>query len=289
MTTLALGTVQFGLPYGVANQTGQVSAAEIGDILSTARAAGIDTLDTAIAYGESETRLGAQGMRGWEVVTKLPPLPSECADVAAWVDSNLAGSLARLGLPRIKALLLHRSQDLLGPRGDLLHRALVRCRDAGQVGQIGISVYSPQDVDAVRQRHAIDIVQAPFNVVDRRLATSGTLARLAEQGVEVHVRSAFLQGLLLMNPGDRPPRFGHWRGLWDTWSDWLAASRQTPLEACLGFALSQSGIARVVVGVDGVNHLRQIVAASRVAAVAPPAGLVSDDPQLINPSNWHSS
>lgn len=289
MASLALGTVQFGLPYGVANSSGQVTPVGIAEILAVARDAGIDTLDTAIAYGESEARLGAQGMQGWQVVSKLPPLPPDCADVAAWVDAGVDGSLARLGLPRLKALLLHRSQDLLSSQGEALYRSMAACRDSGRVSQIGVSVYSPQDIDAIRERFAIDIVQAPFNVVDRRLATSGMLARLASEGVEVHVRSAFLQGLLLMNPADRPVRFAPWQTLWRAWADWLDAQRLTPLQACLGYALSRPGVARVVVGVDGVAHLREIVAASRVAAVEPPAALINDDPQLINPLSWLTS
>lgn len=289
MAALALGTVQFGLPYGVANSSGQVAPEAIAEILSVARGAGIDTLDTAIAYGESEARLGAQGMQSWQVVSKLPPLPPECPDVAEWVNAGVDGSLARLGIPRLKALLLHRSQDLLSPRGDALHRALLACRESGRVGQIGVSVYSPQDIDAVRRRHPIDIVQAPFNVVDRRLATSGMLARLADEGVEVHVRSAFLQGLLLMNPDDRPARFAPWESLWRVWAGWLGAQGLSPLQACLGYVLSQPGVARVVVGVDGVAHLREIVAASRVGPVDPPAALINDDPQLINPLSWLTS
>src|SRR4051812_31651776 len=101
MSRLALGTVQFGLKYGVANQSGQVSAADIAAILTQARSAGLDTLDTAIGYGDSETRLGESGVQGWQVITKLPPLPADISDVAGWIGSHLAASRQRL---RIDAL-----------------------------------------------------------------------------------------------------------------------------------------------------------------------------------------
>ena len=78
---LALGTVQFGVPYGVANSTGQVPESEGSSILSYARTLGIDTLDTAIAYGESERRLGSIGVAGWNVITKLPEIPNDFENV----------------------------------------------------------------------------------------------------------------------------------------------------------------------------------------------------------------
>jgi len=287
--SLALGTAQFGLSYGVANTSGQVKFGEIAEILELARCAGIDTLDTAIAYGESETRLGMFGMQDWQIVSKLPPIPSDCLDLTGWVRANVCGSLSRLRIPKLKAMLLHRSEDLLSPQGDVLYRALIDCKDSGYFGQIGISVYSPQEIDAIRQRYSFDIVQAPLNVVDRRLVSSGMLSQLAKWGVEVHVRSAFLQGLLIMNAADRPSRFMNWQSLWSSWSEWLEEQCLTPQQACLGYALSQSGISRVVVGVDSANHLREIISSSQVGLVEPPASLINEDPQLINPLSWLTS
>ena len=289
MATLALGTAQFGLAYGVANSTGQVTLEVIDEILALANSAGIDTLDTAIVYGESEMCLGMLGIKGWQVVSKLPPMPLDCVDVPGWVYANVYGSLSRLRIPKLKAMLLHRSQDLLSAKGDALYRALVDCRNSGCVGQIGISVYSPHDIETVFNRYALDMVQAPLNVVDRRLITSGMLSQLAKRRVEVHVRSAFLQGLLVMNPADRPSRFTNWQSLWHSWSEWLDAQCLTPQQACLGYALSQSGVARVVVGVDSIAHLREILSASLVGLVEPPLTLISEDSKLINPLSWLTS
>ena len=100
MSRLALGTAQFGLSYGVANRGGQVDSRAVSAILARAAAAGVDTLDTAVSYGESEAVLGRAGVRGWKVVTKLPGLPPDVRDVAAWVDGQVRGSLDRLGTDR---------------------------------------------------------------------------------------------------------------------------------------------------------------------------------------------
>lgn len=283
---LALGTVQFGLPYGVANRTGQISLDEARAILSCAANHGIDTLDTAIAYGDSERRLGEVGVERWRVITKLPPVPQSCSDVAAWARECIAGSLARLRSTKLHGLLLHRALDLLAPTGDALYRELRAQQQRGVVEQIGVSVYGPEELEALCSRFEFDLIQAPFNVVDRRLADSGWLTRLQRQRTEVHVRSVFLQGLLLMEPDARPARFAAWQALWDTWQRWLADSGLTPLQACLAFALSHAGIARVVVGVDREAQLAEILASATTRDARPPAALTSCDAQLINPLSW---
>ena len=110
---LALGTVQFGLNYGVANATGQVTLQEGRRILDTAAEAGMDTLDTAVAYGASEEVLGKLGVQSWRVITKLPPMPTSVADVQTWVLEQVAGSRTRLGSNRLGGVLMHRTEDLI--------------------------------------------------------------------------------------------------------------------------------------------------------------------------------
>src|SRR5688572_16931975 len=110
---LALGTVQFGVPYGIANQSGQPSEEDVAMVVSRAWKGGLRTLDTAIAYGDSERRLGRVGVQHWHIVTKLPAVDKDCTDVEAWVRTAVAGSLERLRVPRLHGLLLHRPEQLL--------------------------------------------------------------------------------------------------------------------------------------------------------------------------------
>ncbi len=283
---LALGTVQFGLPYGIANQVGQVSRDEATTILDHAWATGLDTLDTAIAYGECEQWLGEIGVAQWQVISKLPAIPESCTDVAAWVRESVLGSLGRLRISRLRGLLLHRSQQLLGPQGDALYQALVALKDQGKVEKIGVSIYGPDELDALWPHYQLDLVQAPFNIIDRSLATSGWLTRLHQTGTEVHIRSVFLQGLLLMEAARRPATFNRWQPLWQRWHRWLDDQALTPLQACLGFVLSQPEIDRVVVGVDNLKQLQEILAGVKVSAITPPKTLISEDLDLIKPSHW---
>lgn len=284
---LGLGTVQFGLPYGVANRTGQVTQSDVRSILDLARAHQIDTLDTAVSYGESEQRLGLAGVQSWKIVSKLPPLPVSCANIEEWVVSTVHTSLQRLGINRLYGLLLHRPGQLLEEDGPTLYRALQMLKSYGLVQKIGVSIYDPVELDEILCDYSIDLLQAPFNVFDRRLIDSGWLERLQKHGAELHVRSVFLQGLLLMTPADRPGKFQRWNGVLTKWTRWLESHQLTPIEACLRYAMSFPQISKVLVGVDGVSQLQEIIQAS-IGEVPPiPAFPEFEDSILLNPARWN--
>lgn len=274
------------MSYGITNQAGQVRQATAIAMLKLAAEKGIDTLDTAIAYGESETRLGEVGARGFNLVTKLPAAPSSCDNVTDWINDQVSASLGRLGVDSVYGLLLHRSEQLLGPNSQLIFRALQNLKEAGLVRKIGISIYDPAELDALCSSFQFDIVQAPFNILDRRLIDTGWLSRLPEQGIELHVRSVFLQGLLLTSPTDRPNKFSRWGQLWSDWDKWLTLNRITPLQACIHYALSFPQITKVIVGAVNRRQLEEILEASARTAPKIPDELRSDDLDLINPANW---
>lgn len=283
---LALGTVQFGLDYGIANQRGQVSQDEARSILDHAKAHGIGTLDTAINYGNSEQRLGEIGVMGWQVISKLPALPDQCQDVETWVRSEVQASLERLRITSLRGLLLHRPEQLLGKHGEKIYQALLTLKQQGLVEKTGVSIYDPAELDPLAQRFQLDIVQAPFNILDRRLITSGWLDRLAQMNIELHTRSLFLQGLLLMPAAKRPGKFNRWQPIWQRWEQWLAETGLTPLQACLRDVLAQTGIARVIVGVDSLVQLKEILLAAEGAPPELPEALHSNDLDLIDPVRW---
>jgi aryl-alcohol dehydrogenase-like predicted oxidoreductase len=286
---LALGTVQFGMPYGVANQRGQVSPAEVGAILAAASNAGIDTIDTAIAYCDSEACLGQAGVAGLKVVTKLPPVPPQCADVAAWVRAQVLTSLQRLRLERLHGLLLHQAGQLGGVHGATLVTSLQALKAEKLVDKIGVSIYAPGDLEMASSVGLIDLVQAPFNLFDRRLLHSGWLHRLAEEGAEVHVRSAFLQGLLLMPSTAVPAKFAPWAEQLVKWHGWLEAHPHiTAWHACLAFVASHPQVDRIVIGVDDLAQLQLLLAAAVLPLMEAMPDLSCTDEMLINPSNWNS-
>jgi len=285
---LAIGTAQFGLSYGIANQHGQVDAMSADAILALAAQSGIHTLDTAMTYGNSEEILGKIGLRDWQVVSKLPEIPQNVAHVGAWVEEQIKNSIKRLHTDSLYALLLHRPQQLLGHRGPEIYAAIEHARKTGLVQKIGISIYEPSELDMLSSSIQIDMVQAPLNIFDRRMVDSGWTERLKKMGIEFHTRSVFLQGLLLMPPATRPEKFKRWQDLWQEWDGWLKKTGLTPLEACLRYVLSIKEVDKVIIGVDTVAHLQEILNAAKGTYDTVPAPQWSSpmDMDLINPARW---
>lgn len=283
---LALGTVQFGLNYGIANHQGPVSENEAKAILKHAKASGMDTLDTAISYGDSEYRLGQFGISEWKVVTKLPSIPEECRDIASWVPLVVKESIQRLKVTSLYGVLLHRPYQLLEKEGGLLYSALEQLKYDGLVQKIGISIYDPEELNTLYDHYKFDLIQAPFNILDRRLLDTGWIYRLTDLGTELHVRSIFLQGLLLMRNCDRPNEFNRWASIWSEYDNWLMQISMTPLQACVRYVLSFPEISKVIVGVDSLDQLMAILLAAEGPAPLISDFIKTDDPDLLNPARW---
>lgn len=287
-TKLALGTAQFGLNYGIANSIGQTSEVEVGRILETAVEAGIDTLDTAIAYGESERVLGRHRADRFKLITKLPAMPTEVADIGKWVRDETDASCERLKVAQLDAVLLHCPEQLLQDSGRSLYAALRSVKQHNRTRKIGVSIYEPEMLNLLSE-YQFDIVQAPMNVFDQRLLTSGWADRLSQRGVELHVRSAFLQGLLLMAPNRRSSKFNIWHNAWKAWDNWLECNHLTPLDACLSFLYALPPVNRVVIGVDSKAQLLEILGADIRPLPKLPIELTRIDSTLLNPANWQTN
>ena len=286
---IALGTAQFGLDYGVSNAAGQVKIEEVREILKVAESYQIDTLDTAITYGNSESILGSVGVDSFKVITKLPPFPDNLNSTSAWINDQVQSSLKKTKLNTLFGLLLHKSADLLTPQGFEVLSILSGLKNKGIVNKIGVSIYSPDELDALGDYvNRLDIVQAPFNLFDRRLESSGWLEKLNLLGVEVHARSVFLQGLLLLRKEQRNPFFRQWNSHFKIFDDWIIDLGQTPLDVCLKFINSYEHINKVIVGVQSRDQLFEIISAvENNDSFQAQKGLEVDDEMLINPSNWN--
>ena len=285
---LALGTAQFGMKYGVSNSVGKVPQLEVQKMLNFALNNSIDLLDTAISYGSSEECLGRAGVADFKVITKLPPIPDDCENIDRWVAEQVASSKNRIGIDVFYGLLLHRPSDLLGANGKRLYSAIDKYRESGEILNFGISIYSPQELDLIYKKFPIDIVQAPFSLIDRRLHTTGWLDRLKDGGIEVHARSTFLQGLLIMRLSDMPAKFNRWSDLWNRWDQWRHESPVSSLKACISFSQQFQGIDRVIIGATSLRELQEINDAFSNVFFGPFPDIESSDEMLVDPSNWSS-
>lgn len=282
---LALGTAQFGFPYGIANRIGKVSLLEARSILKLALSGGINLLDTAIDYGESEQRLGLIGVNSFKIVTKLPPFPSGC-NVQEWVFKKIRESFLKLNINCAYGVLLHSPRQLEGPNGAELYHSLQSLKEKGLTTKIGISIYSPSELTSLCKKFYFDLVQAPFNLVDRRLLDTGWIRKLKDHGTEIHTRSVFLQGLLLMNQEHIPSKFKRWKSTFEKWHIYLRSNNISALNAALAYPLSFPEIDKIIVGVESKQQLNQILIASNTLKNIDLPDLSSKDEHFIIPANW---
>lgn len=289
---LGLGTVQFGTDYGISNKQGRVSEAAVEQILSDADAAGITLLDTATAYGRSESVLGAvlPGRHAFRIVTKTPALTDGVLTKAHAADlrSAFGRSLENLRQTSLYGLLLHDPACLARPGCENVVEALHALRAEGLVQKIGISIYRGSEIDAALACFRPDIVQLPVNLLDQRLLRSGHVARLKALGVELHARSLFLQGLLLMRLDELPAWTAPIRARLDGLHAALDRANLTPLQACLGFVAGQRELDSLIVGVTTRAELAEIIEAAdaSIDTVSDVEAFAVEDERLVLPSQW---
>lgn len=299
--SLALGTVQFGIDYGVANRAGRPSPERVREILAAAWEAGVTVLDTAHAYGNSEEVLGELldgSPMTFAIATKLPPLSgrddmTSPEAVARAVRHYVTDSLRRLRRSHLDYYLLHNPADA-HLHGGAVMEALKELGAEGLVRSHGLSVYFPEEAEPFAGDPAVGCYQIPMSVFDQRFAGSGFLERASATGATVFVRSVYLQGLLLMERASIPEHLRSvlpWR---DRFEALCGQYGYTPAALAMAYPLSLEGVTSVVTGVDTVEQLRENL--SLVPREPLPAALCEalrrdfrDFPlDLAIPSRWES-
>ncbi len=273
LSKLGLGTGQFGLDQAPAGR-GRPREAEVRDILSIAGRSGMLVLDIARQSAPADTHMR----------TALPqPIPFRMTLTAVrpdrgadLVETELKAQMLRLGVERVDTILAPSATDLFSPLGPAMWDRLRAMKDAGLCRNIGVSVYASDDPVGVARRFKPDVMQAPASLLVQRLLLDGSLATLAEMGVEVHLRSIFLNGLLFLPPDRAPTHLKAAAGRISRARRLIAEGKSDPLQAALGFALSRPEASAVLVGVTTAAEMSAVVA----AAMSPPPDLDWDEMAL---------
>ena len=292
---LILGTVQFGLDYGITNENGQVSKDTAQQILQVANQAGIHLLDTAAAYGNSEAVLGelCHGNNQFGIISKIPSSKTHELDIV----KSVAGSLNRLRVDKLYAVLFHDQQDVLSVESQRSLDLLAQLKHENKIAKVGASFYSPKALETALAMHDLDVIQIPANCLDQRFQQSGVLAEAKRQGVEVHVRSLFLQGLLLSEHRKLPDSLQQFAPELARYFETAKALAMTPLQLALLYLLSNDSMDYGVVGclngqqlieiTDAYNHAQVILQEHNTSHnKLDLSHLASSSERLINPSLW---
>ena len=281
MNKLALGTVQFGLDYGITNSTGKVQIREVTSILEYAKEKNINVLDTASGYGNSEEVLGKIGINHFQIVTKTTSINNGIDKVI----ESFYQSLKNLNQQKIYGLLIHNTEDVKDEQFDILFQELTGLKQQGLIDKIGFSIYTPEQIDFLLENFDFDLIQVPFNVFDTRLLQGGQLQRLKNKGIEIHARSVFLQGILL-DFNDLPSYFLTWENQFNVYQEIVKKSGLSKLEYALNFVLNIKELDKILVGVYNVEQLQEIITASQKKIRTELMPFSIDDIHLLNPSLW---
>jgi aryl-alcohol dehydrogenase-like predicted oxidoreductase len=282
---LGIGSGQFPLDQVHGTARGRSPQAEVRDILEISARARLRTLDIDGRSPQAEAVLG-------EVMPRPNPFRVSISTVRPdkgpeVIEAEARAALRRLNVAQADVIFVPSASDLFGPHGLALWNRVQAMRDAGLCRKVGISLYASDDPVGVAKRFRPDVVQAPASLLDQRLLVDGSLATLAEMGVEVHLRSIFLNGLLFLPPDRVPHQLKGAAGRISRARRLIAEGRSDPLQASLGFALSRPEASAVLVGVTSAAELSAVIA----AASSPPPDLdwdemAIDDPAVLDPRGW---
>jgi aryl-alcohol dehydrogenase-like predicted oxidoreductase len=275
LSKLGLGSGQFGFDQPALR--GRPREVEARDILSIAARSGLGVLEIGRHSQAAETLLGQALPRPCPFrMTVTTVRPDRGPDL---VEAEIRAQLTRMGVDRVDAILAPSATDLFSPLGPQLWDRLRALKDQGLCKKIGVSVYASDDPVGLAKRFKPDVVQAPASLLDQRLLIDGTLAELCEMGVEVHLRSIFLNGVLFLPPDRAPSHLKAAAGRISRARRLIAEGRSDPLQAALGFALSRPEASAVLVGVGSAAEMSAVVA----AAMSPPPDLDWDEMALDDP------
>ena len=283
MLKLALGTVQFGLPYGINNNSGVPTDFELKEIFALSKEAGIEILDSAQGYGNAEERIGKLSNNEFQVITKFKNLKS-----AYPFHNELSESLCKLKSDSIYAYMAHDGNLLI--KNPSWWEGLQLAKEKRLIKKIGYSLYSVDQLETLFANNMIpDIIQFPFNILDRSFESF--FPKLASLGVEIHTRSVYLQGLLQMDPTQISNQF---RPLQSDLSLIRQIAMQNQLtigQICLGFVINNPFIKKVVIGIDNLFQLNENIKICRTTILSKELmnelnSIQVKDKSMLNPMNW---
>lgn len=276
MSKLVLGTVQFGLQYGI-NSAGRPNEKAVKDILAEASIGGITTLDTSSAYGNSEEILGgcATPNEGFKIVSKYPKGETP-------VGEMFNGSLNRLKVKNLYGYLLHHFE--VYKNNPKVWEEFIALKEAGKVQKIGFSLYLLEELQLILDsKSPFDLIQVPFNIFDKKFLP--LMKEVHERGVEVHVRSTFLQGLFFKDRNALPEKLQPMKKYLLQLDEFSRKSGLSISEIALNYNLQNPYIDGVLIGVDNVVQLKTNLASVKDTPID--IEIEVKEKELLNPVNWN--
>lgn len=247
---LILGTVQLGIDYGILKKKPTIE--ESKQILNYAINSNILTFDTAQGYGNSEEILSS--ISNNKNVTIITKIDFENLNTEKKILDKIYISLKRLNVNKIDVLLLHSFNDF---RNKNLLEILFSLKDKNIIDKIGVSLYTLQEAIEVFEDNRISVLQIPFNYLDRQWDNKIFQEKIKTNNIEIHVRSIFLQGILV-NDYRFWPKFDDFNTklVYDRIEITSNKFNLSKLELVISYVNSCKWINKIIFGVDNIDQLQ---------------------------------
>jgi len=281
MKRFIIGTANFGNIYGLSKKS--VNKKEILKIIKEAKNLNIKFFDTANFYGKAEKILGKLNLKNFNFITKIK-VTKNLIDNPNNIKKIISETIKNLKIKKIYAVLIHNPFFLKKDQQNCVFNNLLKLKKMGLIKKVGVSVYNEKEIKYLSKNFKFDIVQIPYNIFDRRFSDLGWMKKLKNKGIEIHIRSIFLQGILLKKK--QTIYFLKWKKIFDHFEKWRKNNNISRLEACIKFAISRKYVDKIIVGIDNANQLKEIKKIKKNTQLFFPKFTTQKEIKLINPTYW---
>lgn len=283
---LSLGTAQFGKKYGISNKYGKTTKLEVKKIFKICKENKLLNIDTAIAYRNVHNLIGNYNLNQFKISTKLPKISGNKSFIRNKINKKINVSLKKMKINSIDTLLLHNPSDLVGRNGSEIYQVLSELKYKKKINKIGVSVYSFKLLKNLIELYDFDVVQTPLNIIDNRILDTGMYEKLNSLGIEIEVRSIFLQGLLFLKYNKLPKNLFKFKKIFLMWNKFLINNNINSIDACMAFIKKYKKIKRIIIGCENSEQLINIINSFNSNKSYKIPNISSKNEKLINPNLW---
>ena len=277
---IIIGTTQFGLPYGIMNFTKKNKKNELKKILSLAKKEMINDLYTSKYYGSANKFLIENNLSLFQIYLKF-----KSSDIILKSFNNELKKLKSKFKKKNIIIIIDGFELLNFKDSSKIYENLINLKKTKDIFKFGFSIYDFKNLKKICKRFKPDIIQCPYSIVDRRLEKNGLIQYFFENKIKIHVRSIFLQGLLLTNISTLPKKFLKWKKIFYDYDDFVRNYKITKIEGCLNFVINNKFINKVLIGVDNYKQFEEILTIRNNRKIKLPY-IANFNENLINPSRW---
>ena len=283
---LCFGTANFAKEYGI-NKSKGYNHKKIKTIFNLLKRNKIKHIDTAINYKNVEKKIGKFNLDSFKIYTKIPKTPKKIKNINLWICNQIKLSLKKTKKNFFEGVFLHNPEDLLKNKKNQIYDSLINLKKEKKIKKIGLSIYDLNMLKKITKEFKIDMIQIPYNLFDRGEKKKELLNKLKKEKIEIHVRSIFLQGILLMDSNKLPIHFRKWKNKFINFENWCKKNKISKIQACLNAVLEDRVFNKVLISTENEEQLVQIFdALNKKIKKDYPKDLQTNEKKLIDPRLW---